>query len=426
MRVCLITTGQPSTNPRLVKEADALMAAGYQVHVVAAHWADWATDMDHALLATRHWTVSFVDWRRSHAPALFHRSRARHWVARKAAAVRSLTEVSAAATMSRVGPELRALAMRIPAELYIAHNLGALPAALAAARAYAAKVGFDAEDFHSGQLSGAGDARAFAFTREVERRFLPRCDYVTAASPGIAEAYRDLCAIRLPVCVLNVFPLSDRPAAFRRAVPGDPVRLYWFSQTIGPNRGLEDAVRAVALLMPRRIEIHLRGTWQSGYERSLRALAADSGVPAECLVAHQPAHPDEMVRLAAAYDIGLALEPPVSVNNDILLSNKVFTYPLAGAAVLATRTSGQERVAHDLAGAIAYAAPGDPVALAGALQPWVDNRYALETARAAAWRSAECRFNWDLEKRRFLDALPVSPARGDRLNTGVPMAGTAV
>ena len=27
MKVCLLTTGQPSTNPRLVKEADALAAA---------------------------------------------------------------------------------------------------------------------------------------------------------------------------------------------------------------------------------------------------------------------------------------------------------------------------------------------------------------------------------------------------------------
>ena len=29
IRICLVTTGQPSTNPRLVKEADALAAEGY-------------------------------------------------------------------------------------------------------------------------------------------------------------------------------------------------------------------------------------------------------------------------------------------------------------------------------------------------------------------------------------------------------------
>lgn len=36
-RVCLVTTGQPACNPRLVKEADALIDAGFDVHVVAAY-----------------------------------------------------------------------------------------------------------------------------------------------------------------------------------------------------------------------------------------------------------------------------------------------------------------------------------------------------------------------------------------------------
>ena len=35
-RICLVTTGQPACNPRLVKEADALVDAGFDVHVVAA------------------------------------------------------------------------------------------------------------------------------------------------------------------------------------------------------------------------------------------------------------------------------------------------------------------------------------------------------------------------------------------------------
>jgi len=39
-RVCLVTTGQPACNPRLVKEADALAEAGFDVHVVAAYSAD--------------------------------------------------------------------------------------------------------------------------------------------------------------------------------------------------------------------------------------------------------------------------------------------------------------------------------------------------------------------------------------------------
>ena len=84
MKICLITTGQPSTNPRLVKEADAFSEAGHEVNVVAAHWSEWASNLDGPLLASRQWRMSLVDWRRHHAPFLFHGSRARHWLARQA------------------------------------------------------------------------------------------------------------------------------------------------------------------------------------------------------------------------------------------------------------------------------------------------------------------------------------------------------
>src|ERR1017187_2996597 len=56
MKICLLTPGQPSTNPRLVKEADALATAGFDVTVVYAHWESWATKADAALLATRKWS----------------------------------------------------------------------------------------------------------------------------------------------------------------------------------------------------------------------------------------------------------------------------------------------------------------------------------------------------------------------------------
>jgi siroheme synthase len=56
LRVCWVTTGHPSTNPRLVKEADALIDAGYAVHVVACKFAGWANCADRRFEA-RPWTV---------------------------------------------------------------------------------------------------------------------------------------------------------------------------------------------------------------------------------------------------------------------------------------------------------------------------------------------------------------------------------
>ena len=405
MKVCLVTTGQPSTNPRLVKEADALEERGYDVHVVAAHWVDWATEMDRELLASRQWKMTLVDWRRERSPLLFHYTRARHWAARKAARLSPMARHVTVSALARAGPELQSAAVSIPADLYIAHNLGALPAAFAAASVHSARVGFDAEDFHSGQLSYATQAREVSFTRDVERRFLGRTAYVTAAAPGIAEAYRDLCGIRLPTCILNVFPLRHRPHQFRPDANGKPVRLYWFSQTIGPGRGLEDAVRAIGLLGEDSVELHLQGRWAPGYESCLRQIASESGMDQHRVVSHDPAMADEMVRLASGYDVGLAIEPRSSLNNDVALSNKIFTYLLAGNAVAATRTAGQSRLMPQLQGAAAWYEPGKPESLAAVLKPWLKQRDALLAARETAWRLGEARFNWDLEKRTFLDVI---------------------
>lgn len=106
-------------------------------------------------------------------------------------------------------PPLLLAAMRTRAELYIAHYPAALPAAAAAARRHGALYAYDAEDFHLGDWP---DDPAYALekqlVRSIEARYLPGCAYVTAASPGIADAYCKAFDIDRPRVILNVFPLS--------------------------------------------------------------------------------------------------------------------------------------------------------------------------------------------------------------------------
>ena len=412
-RICLVTTSQPSANPRLVKEADALVAAGHDVHVVGAHWVDWATEADAALIAARGWSFSFVDWRRQVRPAVWWWSRLRQHTARRISdAIGPMPRVAELA-LTRVAPELAQEVHRHPANLYIAHNLGALPIAIGAARRLGARVGFDAEDFHSGQLSPDRDRPLHSLTEAIERRAVPECDYVTAAAPLIADAYAAMCNIEAPAVVLNVFSRRLRPQARSTSREGR-IGLYWFSQTIGPDRGLEDAVAALGLLRDSRIELHLRGRWQDGYEPRLRRLAMAAGVANDRIVSHPPASPDAMVSLAADMDIGLALEPPASLNNDILWSNKAFTYLLGGTPVVLSRTTGQRALAQLFGDAAATYAPGDVRELADALERWTKNPSALAHARSLAWRLGDERYNWEVEAPRFLSIVSEVLDRGPR------------
>jgi len=420
-RICLVTTSTPSANPRLVKEADALVAAGHDLHVVGAHWVDWATEADAELVASRGWSFSFVDWRKQVRPSLWWSSRLRQHAARRLCEVIGPVPRIAEAALTRIAPELAHEVRRHPADLYIAHNLGALPIAIDAARRTHARVGFDAEDFHSGQISTDRDRVLHAITESIERRSLPQCDYVTAAAPLIAEAYAALCRIPTPAVILNVFSTRHRPPA-PSATPDGRICLYWFSQTIGPDRGLEDAVAAVGLLRDPRVELHLRGRWQDGYEQRLRDLANAAAVTDAQIVSHPPARPDAMVSLAADMDIGLALEPPASRNNDILWSNKAFTYLLAGVPVVMSRTSGQRGLAQLFGDAAQTYAPGDAGQLANALERWTRHPSALSHGRALAWRLGDERYNWELEAPRFVSIVNEVLERGPR---AVPLQSTA-
>lgn len=404
-RACLISTSQPSANPRLVKEADALNDAGFEVTVIGAHLQEWATAGDAALLANRTWTFEFLDWRRETAPWLFWKSRVRHKAARLLIGLPGLGTRTMAPAAGRLTPELTASALRTPADLYVAHNAGALPAAAAAARARGAYLGFDAEDFHSGQFRPGDDSGEQRATVLVERRFVPACDYVTAASPAIAQAYAPLCRGGTPTTVLNVFPSSERPAARRPASLQGPLRAYWFSQTIGPHRGLEAAVRAMSLLPDGAVELHLQGRWQGGYEQALRGVAAGAGVVQSRIVAHDPAPADALVRTASAFDVGLALEPGSTPNSDMALSNKLFAYLLAGTAVLATGTSAQRALCDQIPGACTLVDPDDAEGVARALSAWGNHREVLERAREQAWTAGAARFNWDVEKQTFLGVI---------------------
>src|SRR6185436_16389511 len=88
------------------------------------------------------------------------------------------------------------------------------------------------------------------------------------------------------------------------------LRLYWFSQTIGPGRGLEAAVTALGRAGV-SAELTLRGRPHDGYLEALQRLAA-AHAPRVVVIHQPPAAPDAMVDLARGYDVGLALDhgPP--------------------------------------------------------------------------------------------------------------------
>jgi glycosyltransferase involved in cell wall biosynthesis len=393
--VCIVSPGNLASNPRVLKEADALHEAGYAVTAVVCDYTEALRPYDDEISARVPWQVVRVARPAGERPV----GQAARGLARLATGVGMRAPVGLAAA-AYGGPvvALRRAASKVPADLYIAHYVAGLAAAADAARRREAMLGFDAEDYHAGEGSPFHES----MVRTIEGALLPRCRHVTAAAPLIAEAYAAQSSVQ-PVTVLNVFPLAMAPAQPRPAAMQDTFKAYWFSQTIGLDRGLQSFIQAMARTRT-RVTLDIRGgnRWRHG-ER-LVELAHGLGIGDRVnLLAMAP--PEEMVRLAGSYDIGLSLETDVSANRRLCLTNKIFTYLLAGVPVLLSDTPAQRALAPELGAAARLVSLADPAAMAATLDELASSPAARAEASARAWRLGRERYNWDVEKAALLGSV---------------------
>jgi len=404
--ICFITSGHLASNPRLVREATAAEEAGYDISVVFnQHLSPSVCEHDEKILDEHPgWDAERVVWTKEPWEGYARwfvsgvRRRAARWLFHVAG-----MEATAPWAQSRTYSEMLRAARRFDADLYTARHLEALCVAAQVAREKDARLGFDAKDFHRGELPDTPESEEKRHLyRVIEERYLPQADFITAASDGIAEAYAETLDIDRPTTILNVFPLNRREGGCNREklseeTPDEGRSIHWFSQTIGPNRGLEDALRALPHL-PDDTYLSLRGRWSESYRGRFMKEAERLGV-ADRIRTLGRVPSGEVVQRASEHDVGIVLEQPsASQNRDICVTHKFFAYLLAGLPVASTATTGQKPFCEELDRAVKCYPPGDAEALSRSLQELLDDPGAPEAAREAA----EVRYNWDHEKEKFL------------------------
>ena len=452
MQVCIVTSKHVSYNPRVVKEADALAAAGHDVTVVTVCNNNEQALLDTGVMANRMWRLATVASRRVGVVESFRWLR---FGLRQRIYARILSPLThrfgvAERAQGREYPELSRLACSVKANLYIAHHVESLGAACTAARKHRGRFAIDAEDFHSGMFAvPATPPETYFSVNEIEilltqaesqpkgaeqqrieyleRKYLPFCDYITAASDGIGEAYALKYNLPRPTTILNVFPketilnsefsILDSTAGLLHTSVHHAIednskfkiqnsklfKLYWYSQVIGPGRGLEDAVKALALMVS-PCELHLRGTSLEPFVTDLNGLATKLGVGRRLFI-HPPCPPDDLIREAARYDIGLALENTVEMNRLICVTNKMFTYMNAGLAIIATDTPGQRGIMNQAPDVGMLCRMNNAESLAEAINSLISDPARLKKAQRASRLAAENRFNWALEAKKLLQII---------------------
>jgi glycosyltransferase involved in cell wall biosynthesis len=389
--ICIVSPGNLASNPRVLKEADALHEAGYAVTAVVCDYTEALRGFDDEISASVGWKVQRVPRSASERP-----------IGLLAGSVAKLagTHMPVAWAARAYGGPAAALtraASGAPADLYIGHYIAGLAAAGRAALRRGAMLGFDAEDLHTGE----GTALQVNMVRTIEGVLLPNCRHVTAAAPLIGKAYHARYGVE-PATLLNVFPLAMAPAKPVCAGQGT-FRAYWFSQTVGLDRGLQAFIQAMARTTA-PVTLDIRGGDRWGHGDRLMELARELGVAGRVNLLPMAA-PQEMVRLAADYDIGLSLETDVGENRRVCLTNKIFTYLLAGVPVLLSDTPAQDALAPELGAAARVVSLADPDGIALVLDRLAGSPAARAEARDTAWRLGRERYNWDVEKGALLGSV---------------------
>jgi glycosyltransferase involved in cell wall biosynthesis len=178
------------------------------------------------------------------------------------------------------------------------------------------------------------------------------------------------------------------------------LKLFWFSQTVGGDRGLEIIIAAMSLIS-KPAELHLLGSCLPADKQHILKSAKDNGIHENQIYFHRPIAAGDIIKLAARFDIGMATETASSLNRDICLTNKIFTYVQAGLAVIASDTQAQELFLEQYPDSGNLYHKNEVQSMANCINQYAENPESLYRIRELNYGLGQTTLNWETESKIF-------------------------
>jgi glycosyltransferase involved in cell wall biosynthesis len=400
-RICILTQSHLCRNPRVVKEANALADAGHDVTILTTFSDATLLEEDLKLIDTARiklkGIVNIIPGQTSKLYRLKERIKRR--LAGEFIARLGWENVYA------LGYDYRAnlkAAFREDADLYTCHQEISTVIGCKLMK-HGRKVAFDFEDWYSHDLLPAANrTRPLKLLEKYERYALKHAPLVYTTSNSMAVAMAEFFGSAVPKVLHNVFPLAERKlldGAFKDRKDTERPSIHWYSQTIGPGRGLEFLAESLHLVdVP--VDLHLRGNLFGDFGEQLRnKFPHEKG---HRIFFHELVPHNELLSRIAEHDIGLATEEYTPDSRNLTITNKILQYLLAGIAVVASDTSGQKEVAEAAPDAVALFKNKNKESFVAALNSFLKNPDKLKQAKTKALQYAENRFCWERQKHKLV------------------------
>jgi glycosyltransferase involved in cell wall biosynthesis len=220
------------------------------------------------------------------------------------------------------------------------------------------------------------------------------------------ESYRRIAIERGRMDPEDVFVVRNGPdlERFRPAAPDDTLRrgrahLIAYLGIMGPQDGIDHAVRALGWLGARRDDWHAIFVGEGEVLEDMRALAAELDIADRVEFAGWR-YDDDIRRILSSADVCLAPDPP-SPLNDVSTMIKIPEYmaigrPIASYDLTESRVSAQD--------AAAYATGDDPAALGRCVEALLDDPERRARMGALGRERVEAALSWQHSEQALLAA----------------------
>lgn len=379
--VVMLVVSALRIDPRVEREARALVKAGWRVTIIAPDISsplaveqpiDWGPDVKFHLLPFD--SAQYV----MNAP----------WLASE---------------------EMYQAAMAYRPFAYHCHDLTTVPIGLRAARDTGARCICDFHEWYSENVSWDNGKAAWVphepqkrfLFRWIERLALRRADMVITVNETIARELDQLGRKPLgTVKVLrNIPPLSLEPT---RSYPPLKQQLSLPESTFvvmyqggtGPSRMLEPVIKALAYAP--KVTFVIRGPSLDLFGDGYREVAREAGV-SDRLILRDALPSRDVVAAARGTDVGLWILPNLSKNFYLALPNKIFEYLAAGLPLLVANFPEAVRIAEGMNVGLSFD-PYDPKSIAAQMNRLADDPELLRRCREAvpvALETLDADKEWD-------------------------------
>jgi len=380
-KVCMHITDAGYPDYRVMREATALVEAGYEVSMV---------DIIDERERPAEEDIADVHMKHVFMPSLFIPTRFKPWFLVKSAAM----IVRGAIRLARTS-----------ADIYHAHDVKALPACYIAARLHHKPLIFDSHEIPLDDPNITRWRRLSALAARALTRMLPRCTGVITASPLYAREIHNEFHYHPEITLVRNVPLYreiPKSDCLRQHLGLSPnVRIALYQGNIQANRSLDQLVHAAPFLES-NIVIVMMGRAVETTRVQLEDLIVSNGV-ADRVKIIPPVPYEELLDWTASADIGLTIfQPGYTRSIRYCLPNKLFEYLMAGLPVLSSQLDAIAELleTYDVGQVLPSLEPSD---VGASINAMLADPAALARMHSNALKAARQEFHWENEKQRLFE-----------------------